>query len=219
MPLVTGTGSTFVLTSNAVATNFVWRTWMNGGTGSATTCAHAYLTNAVTDPWAFASTTTGTSCTEHVWRTWQTMPHESRTRVEHVATWARPAVPADTPEVIADRARRREEADRLARADRERRAAASKRARGLLMQHLTREQRESYEKHGHFDVQLEGKTYRIKQGTHGNVSLVDDKGPIERYCVQPDGVPTEDAMLAQLLTLRHAPHEFFGKANTTRIRN
>jgi hypothetical protein len=87
------------------------------------------------------------------------------------------------------------------------------------VQHLTPEQRDSYERHGHFDVNLECKTYRIKQGTHGNVSLVDDKGPIERYCVQPDGVPTEDAMLAQLLTLRHAPHEFFAKANRTRIRN
>lgn len=87
------------------------------------------------------------------------------------------------------------------------------------MSHLTPQQRDCYERNGYFDVIVDGKTYRINQGTHGNVALVDGAGTIERYCAQPDGVPTEDAMLAQLLSLRFAPHTFFGKANATRVRN
>lgn len=140
------------------------------------------------------------------------MPH---TYIEHVRT----APPPPTPEQVAERARIAEAARA---ADRERvakQAAATKRARGMLMSHLTPAQRATYERDGHFDVIVDGKTYRIKQGTHGNVALVDGQGVIERYCAQPDGVPTEDAMLAQLLSLRFAPAEFFNKANRTRVRN
>lgn len=106
-----------------------------------------------------------------------------------------------------------------AKREAERRMRAGQRAKSLLLATMTPEQRASYERHGHFDVCIDGKTYRIKQGSHGNVSLVDERGPIERYCVQPSGVPVEDMMLAQKLALECAPAEFFRKANVTRIRN
>lgn len=179
-------------------TDDTWSIWNN--------CRHAAGTGAY-----YTSVTTN-SATDSAWLRWQKMPHS---RIEIVTN----VPPPPTPEQLAEHARILEAA-RVA--DRERVAkqeAVRKRARGLLMSQLTPAQRATYERDGYFDVAVEGKTYRIAQGTHGNVALVDAKGTIERYCAQPDGVPVEDAMLAQLLSLRFAPATFLGKANVTRVRN
>lgn len=199
---VTNRASVYSNSSLTTGTDNTWSLW-NGCQHSGST-GTAYLSTSVT------------AATDSVWLKWLHMwLHMPHSYIEHVRT----APPPPTPEQLAERARIQE----LARvAELERRAkleAATKRARGLLMSHLTHEQRDSYERNGYFDVLVDGKTYRINQGTHGNVALVDGKGTIERYCAQPDGVPTEDAMLAQLLSLRFAPAEFFNKANRTRVRN
>ncbi len=98
------------------------------------------------------------------------------------------------------------------------------------MQHLTAEQRKTYEERRYFDVDINGKTYRILHGTHGNVRLLepsivttpDGQTPtlVERvsYCAQPDGVPTEDAMLAQKLMLETDERKFLEIANWTDLR-
>jgi hypothetical protein len=217
---------TNTITALSDTQNRIWRVWTGSKTsGSTTACTCPWGTDdSIWNGWVTAANnTTGTitittnAVQDAVWRVWLNDPH---TRIEVVRSpSARVLSPA---EAEADRQRReaaRIESERQEALRRAARDAASKRARSLLVANLTREQRAQYEKHGYFDVQVDGKTYRINQGTHGNVAQVDDKGPIERYCVQPDGVPTEDAMLAQLLALRHAPHEFFAKANRTRIRN
>ena len=229
---------TNTITALSDTQNRIWRVWTGSKTsGSTTACTCPWGTDdSIWNGWVTAANnTTGTititttaNVQDTVWRVWLNEPH-ARIEVVRAAlneserqeTLRRAAVPTPA-EIEADRQRReaaRIESERQEALRRAARETASKRARSLLVANLTREQRAQYEKHGYFDVQVDGKTYRINQGTHGNVAQVDDKGPIERYCVQPDGVPTEDAMLAQLLALRHAPHEFFAKANRTRIRN
>jgi len=56
--------------------------------------------------------------------------------------------------------------------DRERREAIQKRARELLCRSLTPAQRQSLDEHGFFDLNVGGRHYRIRQGTHGNVRLI-----------------------------------------------
>ena len=120
----------------------------------------------------------------------------------------------------------KERADREARewAERERKrvaevSAAKRRAEDLLRRHLTKEQIEDLEKKDCFYLESVGKDggrrrYRIDRGTHGNVKLVDkDNKIVGSYCVQPSGVPTEDAMLAQKLWLETDEAEFVRVAN------
>ena len=96
--------------------------------------------------------------------------------------------------------------------------AAKGRAKKLLMDTLSKGQRETIEKFGYFDVAVGGKTYRIRQGTHGNVRLLDGTGKeVQKFCVQPDAVPDEDAMLAQKLWLEADEAEFLKVANMTRL--
>lgn len=108
---------------------------------------------------------------------------------------------------------------------------AQRRARRLLVQHLTPEQRRTYEAHAYFDVDINGKTYRIRQGTHGNVRLLErakacppifatipaEQPLVEKvsFCAQPNGVPAEDAMLAQKLMLETDERKFLEIANWT----
>lgn len=95
----------------------------------------------------------------------------------------------------------------------EARVAAKGRAKKLLMDCLTPIQRGSLEALGYFDVFVGGKTYRIKQGTHGNVREIVEGKEVTSFCVQPDGVPDEDAMLAQKLWLETDEREFLRVAN------
>jgi hypothetical protein len=98
------------------------------------------------------------------------------------------------------------------------RKRATLRARKLLVDHLSPAQREDYEKKGHFFLYTnKGRKYRIDQGTHGNVKLIDvtSGDVLGRYCSQPSGVPTEDSMLAQKLYLEIDEDEFVRQANYT----
>lgn len=188
------------VTSATCATHDVWSYWQ--GTVSSVTSAD------VTWKLTSVSSTSNTL----TWQTWQigdlgTGVH----RVRHVPVSAEEAA----------RRRRMDEEWRAGEANRRKeREAAKGRARKLLCESLTRAQREQYEKNGYFDVAVAGKTYRIHQGTHGNVRLLNEKGEsVTSYCVQPNNVPDEDAMLAQKLALELAPQEFFAKANARQLRN
>lgn len=116
-------------------------------------------------------------------------------------------------EVEARRRRYEEECQKATDA----RLKAQARARALLMTSLTPAQRESLEKFRFFDIEISGKTYRIHQGTHGNVRQVENGREVVTFCAQPEGVPTEDAMLAQKLMLETDEAAFLRVANARRL--
>lgn len=86
----------------------------------------------------------------------------------------------------------------------------------LLKSCLTPQQLEEYEKKKCFHLHVGGKVYRIEQGSHGNVKLVDKDGKVKRsFCVSPRGVPDGDTMLAQKLMLETDEKRFYELANVT----
>jgi hypothetical protein len=121
------------------------------------------------------------------------------------------ATPAEVAAIRADAAKRVAEAD-----------VAARKAEDLLRRELTPEQREDLEKKSCFYLETIGKDgkrrkYRIDRGTHGNIKLLDDKGSIQgTFCVQPDGVPVADSMLAQKLWIENNEAGFLKVANFTR---
>lgn len=194
--------------------NTVWRIWVNT---SSETCGSTLTiqsdawsqwcgsTGRVTNNMLTLATTQGTA-----WTMWQNMPHS---RIEHVRTY-----PQRTAEEIERDRQHALESIQRAKSEAEARKVITARARKLLIECLTDEQRATYQREGYFDVLCQGRTFRIKHGTHGNIAELDRNGKaIARYCVQPNGVPTEDAMLSQKLALELAPAEFFAKANVTRF--
>lgn len=98
--------------------------------------------------------------------------------------------------------------------DNELRDAAS-RARALLESLLTASQLATLRADGYFDVIApSGNRYRIYEGSHGNVALLDNRNhETRRYCGQPEGVPTADMMLAQKLQLEADEQGFLAVAN------
>jgi len=84
---------------------------------------------------------------------------------------------------------------------------AQERAERLLRMCLSEEQIDDLDKKKCFYIKVKNRygteeKYRIDRGSHGNVKQVDEKGSIIRsFCVQPNGVPAADSMLAQKLYL------------------
>jgi hypothetical protein len=110
-----------------------------------------------------------------------------------------------------------EDAEERARVEQAEKLAAKGRARKLLVRHLSVIQKRVYEEHGYFDVEVSGKVYRVRQGTHGNVRKIEQVDGRDRevmsFCIQPGGVPEEDAMLAQKLLLETDEAMFLRIAN------
>ncbi len=79
---------------------------------------------------------------------------------------------------------------------------AAARAEGLLAEHLSSEQRLTLEHRGYFDVETNGRTYRIRRGL-GQCSLVGHPLTTEyfNFCAYPPFVPVADAMLTTKLWL------------------
>lgn len=195
----------------------------------------AYYTNSgdtwVT--WTNSTTTTATSLST-VWYTWQ----ESSSTATATQTWtmwttsgttvytsANGAIPdTRTPEQRAAAEarwqREREEVAARAEAQRLERVAATERAKRLLESMLSVREREQYQREQFFDVigQHSKRRYRVRQGTHGNVRLLDESGrEVSSFCAQPNGVPAEDAMLAQKLMLETDERAFLHVANERRL--
>ncbi len=141
-----------------------------------------------------------------VWNTWNA---DAQARL--LQQMQQPA-PSATPEQITARAAV-DRAYRLDGAKRElNRLRSVRRARRLLEEILSPEQREQLKVHGFFLVRQGNHIYRINRGKTHNVFLVDANGhAIENLCVIPDDyerVPEEDCMIAQKL-LVEADHESF----------
>jgi hypothetical protein len=181
---------TYTLTSGSTTSTPVWEVWTDTGTGAAT--------NAIYTTWL------------------EYAEHHERLAVPRRI----PAKPSEA-EVRAALARekRLREAD-LAQALAVK--AAREKAARLLEDHLTEEQVAHLRARDCFYLETLGQDgkknrYRIDRGTHGNVKRVDEKGSIlESLCIQPGGVPTEDAMLAQKLWLETDEAAFRRVANITR---
>lgn len=119
----------------------------------------------------------------------------------------------------------REVAERALVAERARQAeagriAARDRAKALLLSLLTEAQRLQYLAENFFDVRAKsGRRYRIHKGTHGNVFAMNEAGErLTRYCGQPNGIPDEDAMLAQKLMIEIHEEDYLRAANATPLR-
>jgi len=193
------------------------------GTGTSITvpCATSW-SNAATYTFGGVSGTTVTSATS--WYNW----NNARVGLYQQAQWAQwqgGIVSARTKKRAAEEearfraeaeARRRRYEEECQKATEARRKAEA-RARALLMTSLSPAQRESLEKFRFFDIEIGGKTYRIHQGTHGNVRQVENGREIVTFCAQPEGVPAEDAMLAQKLMLETDEAAFLRVANARRL--
>lgn len=116
------------------------------------------------------------------------------------------------------------------RSQRARRAAligvrkrAERRAEGLLRSWLTEKQTADLEKNGWFDVRVpssdgSSRTYRIRRGVAGNVSLLGPDGrAVKSFCAHPDGVPSPDVMLSQKLMLETNEDMFLRIANVREL--
>lgn len=211
------------LTATALSDNAEWTTaWGTWQEETSTATIHL-----VWSSWTETANTAATTLTNlKLWPTW-------------VAAWKDAVAPAiitnraqavtarvDTrtlEQVAADEARHaaRLEAELAARARRHvEQEAASERARALLLTMLDAHQREQLQRDRFFEVVSlhSRRRYRIREGTHGNVRLLDAQGrEVTRYCGQPTNVPTEDAMLAQKLQIEHDEAGFLAVANASRI--
>lgn len=146
---------------------------------------------------------------------------------DEVANWG---WPRRAPGILSAKTRRRMRREQLewARMQEEMNRAAAQRlqegerardrARQLLHLALTRDQQRSLEERRFFDMNVNGRTYRIHYGTHGNVRLIQGGVETRLYCAQPNGVPTEDAMLAQKLMLETDEPAFLRVANERILR-
>jgi hypothetical protein len=206
-----------------------------------------YTSSAVTNyTWPFTTTSVSfalndTSCTcstigsDLVWTRWNL---EASTTATNTATivatyvwnnWNTQWNIRSAATVEEDRRRlrewetRQEEMRRDAAKRAERALEAEKRAEELLRSTLSVQQREDLEKNKYFfletlDATGRKRRYRIDRGTHGNVKEVNEQGSVLReFCVQPEGVPVPDSMLAQKLYLEHDLRGFLNQANVTRI--
>lgn len=204
-------------TSTNITIDSAWDYWIDEGTTA--TAVTATSSDTAWRVWTSTGTTTDVCET---WISWTT--DDGTTAGTNLRPQTVRAIDVRTPEQIAaDDARRQAERERIAaraaQAAEERRRACE-RAHALLVAMLDVKQREQYERDRFFEVisRHSKRRYRVRQGTHGNVRLLDEHGAeVVRYCAQPLGVPDEDAMLAQKLMLEHEEDSFLRVANQTRL--
>jgi hypothetical protein len=99
---------------------------------------------------------------------------------------------------------------------------AKKRARGLLLEHLTPQQRETFEKNGWFVVEGGKSRKRFKifgSGYAGNVHELDvHDRMVNRLCCHANAsIPLEDQLLTQKVLLEWDEEHFIKTANITRV--
>jgi hypothetical protein len=99
------------------------------------------------------------------------------------------------------------------------RKAASLRAEHLLFTILTPSQVKQYTDDACFDVEVDGRVYRLHSNSRsGNVVLLENGKPKFKYCAHPrdaHDVPIPDVLLGQLLMLQTNEPEFLRLANRT----
>jgi hypothetical protein len=182
---------------SATSANTVWTSWVK---------VHCQITSA-------------TSATSDAWIIWN-----AGRRSSVGSNFRQRNVRISDEEYQARRAR--DEAARLEREARYRaesleRERAQARARLLLREQLTEEQKAELADKRYFSLAVldsrtgERRNYRIHQGRAGNVEQVDDQGRrIKRFCIHPSiACPDEDTMLAQKLLLETREDDFRRIAN------
>lgn len=182
-------------------------------------------TNSVTSPQVWTLQGSNLSVVNYpnattIWNTWATANTiTGLVTAQSLDAWT---VWNQAPAVLSAETKRRlkreqAEMDKAAKLRREKNEEAKRKARALLTAQLTPQQRDSLERLGYFDVDIAGKQYRIRQGTHGNVRLLEAGKETVSFCAQPNGVPAEDAMLAQKLMLETDEAAFLRVANARRL--
>lgn len=193
------------------ATTNVWPTWnVQWDTGTSGSGSTIVTSNTIVWNQCVTTGNTITSSTPTVWTNWNGQYGTSVT----IQAYGSPLRAETDAEKTARLARERLYADERTKREAEQKSA-SRRAKKLLVDHLDEGQRKTYAERGFFYLYTRsGKKYRIDQGTHGNVKLVDETNRVlGQYCGQPLDVPAEDAMLAQKLFLEIDEEEFKRKAN------
>jgi hypothetical protein len=142
---------------------------------------------------------------DQVWQTWINSPN---------VTWGSYAqTRIETPEEMEARREAREQ-------ERRDRMVARARARTLLGEFLSDEQKVELERHGRFHVTgSRGRRYCIRaEGQAGNVDLLKPDGSLQaKLCCHPrQGLPDGDAWLMQMIEIRHDEDHFLRTANVHR---
>lgn len=179
-----------------------WTVWT-------TNCTSSMYTTTSSAAWTAWTTSSVSSTTSNVWYSWNDgveVVYENR------------PVDADLERRLAEE---RERIRVAAEEAEERRKQALARARQLLESMLTHQQKQQLQRERFFEVvaRHSRRRYRIYEGSHGNVKLLDENGrEVTSYCAQPNGVPVGDSMLAQKLQLEHDEEGFLRVANATPLR-
>jgi hypothetical protein len=116
------------------------------------------------------------------------------------------------------------EEQRLEREQRERDDAAKEktrreRAKKVLFSTLNREQREEFAAHEYFELQVNGRLYRIRPGARVARLDPETKKDLAYFCIHPaleHSLPSEDVALSQKLLLEANEAEFLRVANKTK---
>jgi len=194
-------------TSASTTTINTWQAWMANGTTGLTGVGNNLNT------WAAWTTTYQITYADRTWVTWN----------EPVPV----AAVLDLAEVRRQQEayqRRRDEIGRENEEYNRRRAVAVAKAKALLLDHLEPEQARSYVEHGHFDLEVGSRTFRINRGSHGNVQelhVQDGKELVIRsFCIPSRiwNMPEPDVHLTQKLMLEggeESLREFHRIANIT----
>jgi hypothetical protein len=100
-----------------------------------------------------------------------------------------------------------------------RRRVAERRAEALLVEHLTPEQRDDWERMKTFRViGSEGRVYRIRRGIAGNIERYEGERRVEQLCVHINGTyPVADNLLTQKLALEYDEADVRRTANIERL--
>jgi hypothetical protein len=190
-------------TPTASTTQWINPTYSWGSYNAATTNYYPQVTqNGYYRPqqYDYSYNQTSPTLTDQIWKIWVTQTDTYTPRIE-------------TPEELAARRRRREEYEQNQR-------AARVRARILLGEFLSEEQKAELEKDGRFHVTgSRGRRYCIRTtGQSGNVDLLKPDGSVQAtLCCHPrEALPNEDAWLMQMIELRHDEDHFLRTANVHR---
>ena len=198
------------------ASTIYWPNWIYNAstTVSNNTIVYADTTTLWTN-WITVGSTN--SVTVNYWPDWvQQVPLGNRLAVAH-------ALPREDEATVQRRLVTQQDRQRQMHEERQRyleeQAEAGRKAEALLREFLSPEQLADHEKKTGFLVTSKsGRIYRILPGKHGNVLELhpDTRKPVAKWCAAPtDGVPDQDAMLAQKLFLETDEDYFRKIANRT----
>jgi hypothetical protein len=221
------TGNTVNCVTNAVT---VWQDWNSNyiqGTTAGTTA------NAVWYGWNQYYLTGGTTA-GNVWVQWNGDYGFGQTQVQTVQMpacqgyaetdeqrVAREEREAAAQAAYQERQKKTAEArEKAAYQERQKKTAeAREKAKKTLSSVLSKKQREQYVKEGVFELDVNGRLYRVKPGCRVERLHPETKKVQSYFCIHPHNaheIPPEDTALSQKLLLEAAEAEFLKLANETR---